>query len=121
MRTSRPWRCGPTRRKAARTTDELSTRQPPAFPVCAPARLYAKFVPMSQHPSAPVEISPTMRELSAYIATALKHPLPPAIVERAKIHLVDTFAAMLSGSRLTPGKRAVAYVKSLGGKPEAGV
>lgn len=62
-----------------------------------------------------------MRELSAYIATALRHPLPPEIVERARIHLVDTFAAMLSGSRLTPGKRAVAYVKSLGGKPEAGV
>jgi 2-methylcitrate dehydratase PrpD len=72
------------------------------------------------HP-APVEISPAMRELSAYIATALKSPLPPEIVERAKVHLVDTFAAMLSGSRLVPGKRAVAYVKSLGGKPEAGV
>ena len=67
------------------------------------------------------EISPAMRELSAYIASAIKKPLPPQIVERAKVHLVDTYAAMISGSRLVPGKRAVAYVKAQGGKPEAGV
>ena len=67
------------------------------------------------------EISPAMQELSAYIASAIKKPLPPQIVERAKVHLVDTYAAMISGSRLVPGKRAVAYVKAQGGKPEAGV
>jgi len=59
--------------------------------------------------------------LSAYIAGALRKPLPPQIIERAKVHLVDTYAAMISGSRLLPGKRAVAYVKAQGGKPEAGV
>src|SRR5260221_7133457 len=68
-----------------------------------------------------VEISPLMQQLSTYIAGALKKPLPPEIVERAKVHLVDTFSAMISGSRLLPGKKATAYVKSLGGKPEAGV
>ena len=67
------------------------------------------------------EISPMMQELSAYIACALRKPLPPQIIERAKVHLVDTYAAMISGSRLLPGKRAVAYVKAQGGKPEAGV
>jgi 2-methylcitrate dehydratase PrpD len=67
------------------------------------------------------EISPMMQTLSAYIADALKKPLPKAVAARAKLHLVDTFAAMISGSRLLPGKKAVAYVKSLGGKPEAGV
>jgi len=68
-----------------------------------------------------VEISPLMEQLSTYIAGALRKPLPEAVVERAKVHLVDTFAAMISGSRLVPGKKAIAHVKSLGGKPEAGV
>src|SRR6476620_1870909 len=66
-------------------------------------------------------ISPLMREVSEYIAGALKRRLPPAVEERAKIHLVDTFASMLSGSRQLPGKRAIAYAKPLGGTREAGV
>ncbi|RPI39082.1 MAG: MmgE/PrpD family protein [Betaproteobacteria bacterium] len=66
-------------------------------------------------------ISPLMQELSMYIATALHDPLPDAVSDRAKVHLVDTFAAMISGSRLLPGARAIEYVKSLGGKAEAGV
>ena len=66
-------------------------------------------------------ISPLMLKLSAYIATALRRPLPTAISTRAKLHLVDTFAAMISGTRLLPGKKAIAYVKSIGGKAEAGV
>lgn len=67
------------------------------------------------------EVSPLTSELSTYIAAALKKPLPKAVTERAKLHLVDTFAAMISGSRLLPGKTATAYVRTLGGKPEAGV
>ena len=67
------------------------------------------------------EISPEMQELSACIARATMRPLPPAIAERAKIHLVDTFAAMISGSRLAPGRKAVEYVKALGGMPEASI
>jgi 2-methylcitrate dehydratase PrpD len=62
-----------------------------------------------------------MQELSAYIAGALKRKLPEEVAERARIHVVDTFAAMLSGSRLIPGKRIYAYVKPLGGTKEAGV
>ena len=67
------------------------------------------------------DVSPITAELSDYVASALKRPLADAVSERAKLHLVDTFAAMVSGSRLLPGKMAIAYVKSLGGKPEAGV
>ena len=62
-----------------------------------------------------------MQKLSAYIAGAAKRPLPKHVVARAKLHLVDTFAAMISGSRLLPGQNAIRYVKSLGGKPAAGV
>jgi len=34
---------------------------------------------------------------------------------------VDTFAAMISGSRLLPGKTAIAHIRTLGGAREAGV
>ena len=35
-------------------------------------------------------ISPVMRQLSAYIAAALRRPLPPAVTEKTKHHLLDT-------------------------------
>ena len=62
-----------------------------------------------------------MLRLSAYIAGAVKRPLPAKVAARARLHLVDTFAAMISGSRLLPGQKAIGYVKSLGGRPAAGV
>ncbi len=64
-------------------------------------------------------ISPVTRKLSRYIAAAPRRPLPPAVVEKTKHHILDTLAAVISGSRLLPGKRAIAYVKSLGGVKEA--
>ncbi len=67
------------------------------------------------------QISPVMRALSAYIAAALRRPLPPAVLEKTKQHLLDTLAAMLSGSRLPPGKKAIAFAKSRGGVREARV
>jgi 2-methylcitrate dehydratase PrpD len=67
------------------------------------------------------EISTTTRRLSSYIAGALKHPLPAAIVDKARQHILDTMAAMISGTRLPPGKLAVAYVASLGGVRQASV
>ncbi|MGH7854701.1 MAG: MmgE/PrpD family protein, partial [Candidatus Binatia bacterium] len=67
------------------------------------------------------QISPIMRELSDYIASALRKPLPPAVNEKTKHHILDTLAAMISGSRLAPGKKATAYVKTLGGVKEASV
>src|SRR5881296_1660852 len=65
------------------------------------------------------QISPVMQALSAYIAGALRRPLPPAVQEKTKHHLLDTFAAMLSGSRLPPGKKAISFAKTLGGTKEA--
>ena len=43
------------------------------------------------------------------------------VAERAKLHLVDTFAAMISGSRLLAGQGGHRTSGTLGGKPEAGV
>jgi 2-methylcitrate dehydratase PrpD len=65
------------------------------------------------------QISPVMRRLSCYIALALQKPLPAAVVEKTKHHILDTIAAMVSGSRLVPGTKAIAYVKTLGGVKEA--
>ena len=67
------------------------------------------------------QISPVMQALSAYIARALRRPLPPAVLEKTKHHLLDTLAAMLSGSRLPPGKKAISFAKTLGGTKEASV
>jgi len=67
------------------------------------------------------QISPLMQKQSAYIAGALKRKLPAEVAARAKNHIVDTFAAIVSGSRLVPGKRILAYVKPLGGARDAGV
>ena len=66
-------------------------------------------------------VSPMMQKLSAYIAAAATRPLPNEVLDRAKLHLIDTFAAMISGSRLLPGEKAIAYAKTLGGKPAAGI
>jgi 2-methylcitrate dehydratase PrpD len=60
-----------------------------------------------------------MQRLSAYVAGALRKPLPPAVAEKTKHHLLDTIAAMVSGSRLRPGKKAISFARSLGGVKEA--
>ena len=67
------------------------------------------------------DVSPIMLKLSKYISTATTKPIPEKVSQRAKLHLIDTFAAMISGSRLEPGKKAIAYIKTLGGTPEASV
>jgi 2-methylcitrate dehydratase PrpD len=67
------------------------------------------------------QISPLMRELATYMSRALRKPLPKTVVEKTKHHVLDTIAAMVSGSRLLPGKKAIAYVKALGGTKESTV
>ena len=66
-------------------------------------------------------VSDVMLKLSDYISQAYRKPLPKEVAFRAKLHLVDTFAAMISGTKLLPGKKGISYVKSLGGRKEAGV
>ena len=66
-------------------------------------------------------VSALTLELSAYMASALGRKLPAEVAERAKIHLLDSVSAIVSGTRLLPGRRATAYAKSLGGAREAGV
>jgi 2-methylcitrate dehydratase PrpD len=64
-------------------------------------------------------VSPMMAALAAWLAASPRRPLPAQVVEKTKHHLLDTLAAMVSGSRLLPGQRAIAFVEPLGGTPEA--
>jgi 2-methylcitrate dehydratase PrpD len=64
-------------------------------------------------------VSSVTLRVSEYIAAAGATPLPEAIIEATKQHFLDTLAAMISGSRLLPGKQALAYVQTLGGTREA--
>jgi 2-methylcitrate dehydratase PrpD len=66
-------------------------------------------------------ISPATITLADYVAQTLDRELPAEVVARTKLHVLDTFAAMVSGSRLKPGELAARYVDSLGGKPQATV
>jgi len=57
--------------------------------------------------------------LSLYIVSEQAGQLPPAIRERAKIHILDTLGAMVSGSQLKPGKIAIDFVRTQGAPPDA--
>jgi 2-methylcitrate dehydratase PrpD len=67
------------------------------------------------------EISAPTRRLSAYMADAPHRALPAAVVEKARQHILDTLAAMISGARLRPGRLAIDYVAKLGGARQASV
>ena len=67
------------------------------------------------------EISPVMHELATYVSRAGKKPLPKPVVEKTKHHVLDTIAAMVSGSRLPPGEKAISFIKTQGGTAEATV
>ena len=57
-----------------------------------------------------------MSALSAYMSAAATRELPAEVVEHAKHHLIDTLAAMISGSQLLPGQAALRYLRAHGGK-----
>ena len=61
--------------------------------------------------SAAESVSPVMTKLSAYMSEAGGRTLPDEVVEKAKHHILDTFAAMISGSDLPPARAAFQYAK----------
>ena len=56
-------------------------------------------------------ISPVMAKLSTYMSEAGGRALPDEVTEKAKHHILDTFAAMISGSDLPPARAAFAYAR----------
>ena len=75
--------------------------------------------PLSKRAAA--SVSPTMSALSTYMAEAGSKQLPEGALEQAKLHILDTFAAMVSGSTLRPGKLAIAFACGYGGEKVATV
>src|SRR5208282_563590 len=57
-------------------------------------------------------ISPTMATLSAYMSEAASRPIPADVIEKGKHHILDTVAAMVSGSELAPGQFAIRYARA---------
>jgi len=66
-------------------------------------------------------VSPMMQKLSTYMSAASTRALPEDVVEKAKHHILDTFAAMISGSGLPPGRAALEFARNYGGKEIATV
>jgi len=60
--------------------------------------------------------SSVMITLSTYMSEAVNHPLPDEVVEKTKHHILDTLGAMVSGSKLLPGQRALQFAQAYGGK-----
>jgi 2-methylcitrate dehydratase PrpD len=81
------------------------------------ALLVAEALPCFSY-ALPQEGQSVISTLTAYMAAAGSRPLPDEIAEITKQHLLDTLAAMISGSRLSPGKAALAFAQfSQGGGP----
>ena len=66
-------------------------------------------------------VSPTMDKLSRYMSEASERALPDEVIEKAKHHILDTLAAMISGSEIRPGRAAIEFVRAYGGKEVATV
>ena len=62
-----------------------------------------------------------MNPLSSYMSEAANRALPEEVIEKTKHHILDTLAAMISGSQLLPGQRSLQFAESYGGKPVATV
>jgi 2-methylcitrate dehydratase PrpD len=61
------------------------------------------------------EISPMMLTLSTYMSEARNRELPDKVLQETKHHILDTFAAMISGSELPPGLMAMKFAHAYGG------
>lgn len=63
--------------------------------------------------------SPVMAQLSTYMSEARSRALPDEVVEKVKHHILDTLAAMISGSELSPGRAAIQFARTYGGEKVA--
>jgi 2-methylcitrate dehydratase PrpD len=61
------------------------------------------------------------RQVCSYISKGMEADLPTRVREKTKHHILDTLAAMVSGSQLKPGRVARKYVESQAGANEAQV
>ena len=76
--------------------------------IASPVRSAMSLARQSNIPVAGTVINP----LSAYMGEASRLPLPREVVEKTKHHILDTLAAMISGSTLPPGERALEFARA---------
>src|SRR5262249_52389887 len=70
----------------------------------------------------PVAASPSYgAAVARYAAQAGGQGLRAEVVNRAKCHILDTLAAIVSGAALEAGRAGQSYAASLGGKAVAGI
>jgi len=67
------------------------------------------------------DVSPVMTTLSNYMSEARNRELPDKALQETKHHILDTIAAMVSGSELPPGRLAIQFARSYGGEKIATV
>ena len=72
-------------------------------------------------PTYPDQISDVMEWLSNYMSQARDKDLPDRVLEQTKWHVLDTLAAIVSGTELPGGRDAVAFARAYGGKEIATV
>ena len=65
--------------------------------------------------------SPVMTRLSTYMSAAQGRELPADVIEKTKQMVLDTFAAMVSGSGLPPGRVAIQFARAHSGERVATV
>jgi 2-methylcitrate dehydratase PrpD len=82
---------------------------------------FAKAAEFLYQDEANSKVSQIMQQLSAYMSAAATRPLPEEVNEKAKQHILDTFAAMISGSGLVPGRAALEFARAYGGNAVATV
>lgn len=66
-------------------------------------------------------VGAVMDRLTTYMSEAGDRALPPAVGEQVKDHILDTLAAMVSGSELPAGRQAMRFAGSVGGDGAATV
>jgi 2-methylcitrate dehydratase PrpD len=87
--------------------ERLASASPPAPPA-------AQSATTGGHP-----VSEITRSLSTYLSRAGDRALPDHVLEQAKWHILDTVAAMVSGSELPPGRAAIKFARAYGGEKVA--
>src|SRR5438094_1499394 len=65
--------------------------------------------------------SAVMTRLSIYMSEARNRALPEEVLEKAKHHILDTFAAIISGAELPPGRAVIQFARAYGGEKVATV
>lgn len=68
-----------------------------------------------------MRISTPTRRLSEYLAAASTTPLPEAVIAKTRLHVLDTIAAILSGSTMPAGDAGRAYVQRYAGAGSSAV